>query len=65
MRWAFAWTCSVRGWEKFKIKNTDVVGVQIAGHAFSMALSGDISLDDHTVITSDRTINLVSVFIRK
>ncbi len=46
-------------------KYTDVVGIQVAGHAFGMAPSGDISLDDHTVIASDRTINLVSVFIHK
>lgn len=43
----------------------DVVGVQIASHAFGMAPSGEIPLDDHAVITSDRAIYFVSVLIRK
>lgn len=30
-----------------------------------IVLFGDISLDDHAVITCDRTISLVSVFLRE
>ena len=48
-----------------KIKNTDVVGFQMAGDAVGMDLSGNISPDDYTVITGNRTVNFVSIFIRK
>ncbi len=48
-----------------EIKNTDVVGFEIASHAFGMAPSRDIALDDHTVISGNCTVNFVGIFIRK
>lgn len=47
------------------IKNADTIEFHIGGHSFIMAPVWDISLDDHTIIAGNDTINLIGVFICK
>ena len=42
-----------------------VVGIQIADHTIGMAPSRNIALNDHAIITGNRTVNPVSIFICK